>query len=137
MSNIHCPVAYDLNAHLAAEEASDERGELVDARCDALMAPGCEYSPTTADAICEALGDPRPEFWKKLANSLQGDIRSALGCELIRKESDNYWSKLALPIAEKQIDDELKAAAIEAAEDCADMRKWDRDVEIFGYEGMA
>ena len=137
MTNIPCPVTADLNAHLATEESSDARGDLVDARCTALMAPGCEYSPTTADAICEALGDPRPLFWQKLADSLRGDVRSSLGCELIRKESDNYWCKLALPVAEKQVDDERRAAIIAASEDRGDMRQWDRDIEIFGCEGMA
>ena len=137
MTTLPCAVTQDLARHLAAEEASDARGELVDARCDALMAPGCEYSPTTADAICEALGDPRPLFWQKLADSLRGDVRSSLGCELIRKESDNYWCKLALPVAEKQVDDEHRAAIIAASEDRADMRKWDQDMEIFGCEGMA
>lgn len=139
--NGRCAVMQDLNRYLDQQERAEARAELVDARCAALMAPGCEYCPTTAKAVGEAVGEalanPESKLLPKLAAALLGDVRSSLPGDLIRAECENYWTKLALPVAEQQIDAEQKAAADSAAEDRAEMRKWDRDVEMYGLSGMA
>jgi hypothetical protein len=41
--------------------------------------------------LAEAIGEAGDAFWSKLASALQGDSRSALGCDVIRTESCAFW----------------------------------------------
>lgn len=122
-ARLPCAATQDLDRYLDQQERDEQRAEAVDARCALLMAPGAEYWPLSGKAICEALGESDALFWSKLATALLGDSRSALGCDVIRAEAENYWAKLAIPQAESEIDAERANAAEAAAEARAEDRR--------------
>lgn len=106
----------------------DAYAEAVDARITALMAPGAKFWPIDPDNLAEALGETLAahgkSFTTKLAAALAGDSRSALGCDLMRKESEAYWLKPATEQAEAEIKAEQQDAADLAMEHRAERGIW-------------
>lgn len=99
-TNNHCPVMYDLNAHLRDLDEREARAEAVIQRAAELI--DGEFAPLLADNLGETLGNLKYPVVEKLSALLRDHDMTAAG-RLIHEASIEYWVAAATQRAEQEM----------------------------------